>query len=300
MAMQAGMGLSRILLIVGAGYTGSIVLGKGRLSDILAELQSMVKGMEKSGDAGVDSDVAAQVRRLAMEVRQIASSRGQITVLNGGSSLGNASSYLVPLASLGALGYAYMWWQGLSFSDLMYVTKSGMESAVSNLTKHLEHVSEALAKTKKHLTQRLENMDVKLDEQMDMSKVIRNEVSDARGELSNIHGDLGRLETFVTDLSGKLCSMEQKQNLTLAGVEYLCDFAANGTGQARLKNFVKTLPKPKKACSFPALEASNMMGLKQLTDGLSGGIIDAPGNNVTQNGMLGKHLGLNRSASTAV
>jgi hypothetical protein len=35
--------------------------------------------------------------------------------------------------------------QGLKFSDLMYVTKRSMASAVSNLTKHLEQVSEALS-----------------------------------------------------------------------------------------------------------------------------------------------------------
>ena len=35
--------------------------------------------------------------------------------------------------------------QGLSFSDLMYVTKKNMANAVSNLTKHLENVSDALA-----------------------------------------------------------------------------------------------------------------------------------------------------------
>lgn len=35
--------------------------------------------------------------------------------------------------------------QGISFSDLMYVTKRNMANAVSNLTKHLEQVSDALA-----------------------------------------------------------------------------------------------------------------------------------------------------------
>lgn len=35
--------------------------------------------------------------------------------------------------------------QGLKFSDLMYVTKRSMANAVSNLTKHLEQVTEALS-----------------------------------------------------------------------------------------------------------------------------------------------------------
>lgn len=225
MAMQAGMGLSRIILIVGAGYTGTILVKNGKLSDVLGELQNLVKGMEKSGDSEGDTDysdaIATQVRRLAMEVRQLASSR-QITVLNGGSSQSIVPSLVVPAAALGAVGYGYMWWKGLSFSDLMYVTKQNMANAVSNLTNHLNNVSEALAATKRHLTQRIENLDGKLDEQIEVSKLIRNEVNDVRDDLSQIGFDLDELQRMVSGLDGKLLSLEDKQELANAGVMYLC------------------------------------------------------------------------------
>ncbi|KAK8299609.1 hypothetical protein V6Z11_D05G331100 [Gossypium hirsutum] len=78
-------GLSKILILAGAGYTGTVLLKKGKLSDILGELQSLVKGLEKSGEQANDSDaLLAQVRRLSTEIRQLASAR-QITVLNGDS-----------------------------------------------------------------------------------------------------------------------------------------------------------------------------------------------------------------------
>lgn len=38
--------------------------------------------------------------------------------------------------------------QGLSFSDVMYVTKHNMANAVASVSKQLEHVSEALAVSK--------------------------------------------------------------------------------------------------------------------------------------------------------
>ncbi|TYH82631.1 hypothetical protein ES332_D02G074900v1 [Gossypium tomentosum] len=56
MAMQTGVGLSKILILAGAGYTGTVLLKKGKLSDILGELQSLVKGLEKSGEQADDSD----------------------------------------------------------------------------------------------------------------------------------------------------------------------------------------------------------------------------------------------------
>ncbi|KAK4384349.1 hypothetical protein Sango_3069800 [Sesamum angolense] len=159
--------------IVGAGYTGTVLLKNGKLSDVLGELQ---------------------VRRLSMEVQQLASSR-QITVLNGSSGQSNLTSLVVPAAALGSLG---LWIHVVE--DLMYVTKRNMANAVSNLTKHLDHVSEALAATKRHLTQRIENLDGKLDEQVEISKLIRNEVNDVRGDLSQIGFDLDELQRMVSGL----------------------------------------------------------------------------------------------------
>ncbi|KAF8408058.1 hypothetical protein HHK36_007199 [Tetracentron sinense] len=334
MAMQTGIGFSKILILVGAGYTGSIVLKNGRLSDLLADLQSLVKGMEKSEDPSkTDTDyseaIAAQVRRLAMEVRQIASAR-QITVLNGNSSqIGNITSLAMPAAALGALGYGYMWWKGLSFSDLMYVTKRNMATAVSSMTKHLEQVSAALAihgcpilvpekydvifdslesltvvklgmlvfselnqcnqivqampgrygfrrrATKKHLTQRIENLDGKLDEQKEMSKLIKNEVTDVRADLSQIGYDLDSLQRMVSGLDGKICSLEDKQDLANVGVWYLCNFV-DGKNVKMPEILQGQLKPPSRARGFLTFpETPVLKGLKEIADTLMSGKIDS-------------------------
>ncbi|KAI3792300.1 hypothetical protein L2E82_06175 [Cichorium intybus] len=241
MAMQAGIGFSRIIILVGAGYTGTLLIKNGKLSDVLGELQGLVKGYEgKQGD-GAEGDysdaIASQVRRLAMEVRQLASSR-QITVLNGGSG-GNITSLVVPAAALGAVGYGYMWWKGMSFSDLMYVTKSNMANAVSNLTKNLEQVTDALAAAKRHLTQRIENLDGKLDDQVEISKLIKNEVTNVRGDVSQIGYDLDSLNKMISGLNGKIMTLEEKQDMTNLGVWYLCNMAdgnkLSGTAKEQFK-----------------------------------------------------------------
>ncbi|XP_042981171.1 uncharacterized protein LOC122310952 isoform X2 [Carya illinoinensis] len=317
MAMQAGMGLSRILILVGAGYTGTIMLNNGKLSDLLGELQSLVKGTEKSGDhSGGDAEysdaIATQVRRLAMDVRQLASAR-QVTILNGNSGqIGNLTSLVVPAATLGALGYGYMWWKGLKFSDLMYVTKRNMANAVSNLTKHLEHVSEALAfpppllsplfpqvsesfyicsvsyldmATKRHLTQRIANLDDKMEKQNEMSKLIKNDVSEVQKSLSDIGYDLNELQRLVEGLDGKIGTLEDKQDIANLGVLYLCNFVdgKKGVMPEVFKEQLKLTGKSRSLLTYT--ETPSMKGLKEIADSLSGGMDRSASDAIVQDGV---------------
>uniref|UniRef100_A0A804PX83 DUF1664 domain-containing protein n=1 Tax=Zea mays TaxID=4577 RepID=A0A804PX83_MAIZE len=235
MAMvQAGMGLTRVVVLVGAGVAGSVVLRNGRLAEILGELQGILDKGNKGKDGGggdgetdLNEALTSQVRRLAMEIRQLANSQ-PITVLNGGSG---QSGLIVPAATVGALGYGYMWWKGISFSDLMYVTKRNMANAVSSMTKHLEQVQSSLAAAKRHLTQRIEKLDDKLDQQKALSGQIRDDVTDARLKLENIGSEIKNIKELVWGLDGKIDSMEAKQDFSCAGVMYLCQFMEQNGGK---------------------------------------------------------------------
>ncbi|KAE9454003.1 hypothetical protein C3L33_14085, partial [Rhododendron williamsianum] len=261
MALQTGAGLSKIVILVGAGYTSTVLFKNGKLSDVLGELQAVVKGLEKSGIVEGDPDysdaISSQVRRLAAEVRQLASAR-QLVNVHG--CFGQTYNYY------GALGYGFMWWKGLSFSDLMYVTKSNMANAVSNLTKHLEHVSEALSATKRHLTQRIENLDGKLDDQLEISKLIKTEVTDVRDDLSQIGYDLDALQRMVSGLDGKICSLAVKQDLANRGVLYLCNFV--NRVEVEMPEVLQEqfkLSGKSRGC-LTASETSSLKGLKEIAD----------------------------------
>lgn len=227
MATQTGVSASKVLILVSAGLTGSIVLRNGRLSDVLAELQELMKGVNQ-GDGSSPNDIAllqGQIRKLAQEVRDLNLSR-PITILSGNSdSGGSLSSYILPAAAVGAMGYCYMWWKGWSFSDVMFVTKRNMTNAVESMSKQLEQVSSALAATKRHLTQRLENLDGKMDEQVEVSKTIRNEVNDVNADLSQIGFDIESIQQMVAGLEGKIELLDNKQDATNAGIWYLCQIA---------------------------------------------------------------------------
>ncbi|KAI4331029.1 hypothetical protein MLD38_029258 [Melastoma candidum] len=221
MALQAGVSTSKVLVLVGAGLTGSIVLRSGRLSELISQLQEILKGVDDVDIASNKFDsafLAAQIRQLAKEIRELSSSN-PITIYNGGSShAGSFASYLVPATALGVMGYCYMWWKGLSFSDVMFVTKHNMANAVATVSKQLENVSETLAATKRHLSKRLDTLDWKLEEQMDLSNLIANDVSEVNTNLSQIGLEVASIHQIVSGLERKMDLIESNQDSINCGL----------------------------------------------------------------------------------
>ncbi|XP_074558968.1 uncharacterized protein LOC141814910 [Curcuma longa] len=283
MAMQTGMSSSKVLILVGAGLTGSIILRNGRISDVLSDLQGFMKGVNEGDTSNNHYDtalLASQIKHLAQEIRELAISR-PVTIVNGENSTGGLSSYIMPAAAVGTLGYCYMWWKGWSFSDVMFVTKKNMANAVANVSKQLEQVSAALAATKRHLTQRLENLDGKLDEQQEISKCIMNEVSDVKTELSQIGFDIESLQQMLTGLEGKIGHLESKQDVTNAGIYYLCKFVGGVKDGLNVKFFQETAEKLQLPHSSvaPFSPDKSIKGLQFLMENFKDGNADSPKSN---------------------
>ncbi|KAM7275143.1 hypothetical protein ACFE04_017009 [Oxalis oulophora] len=259
MALQAGVQSSKVLILVGAGLTGSIVLRSGRLSELISQLQQLLKGVNDDVHIGshkldtaalaaqrhdripytqinltvdllnslmqCDATCCTQIRQLAQEIKELTLSN-PVTIFNANSSSnGGLASYLVPAAAVGAMGYCYMWWKGLSFSDVLYVTKHNMASAVANVSGQLDNLSQTLASTRKHLVKKLEILDWKLEEQMETTGLIANDVGEINSKLSNIGFDVDVLQQMLTGLEGKIELLESKQGITSHGIWYLCQFA---------------------------------------------------------------------------
>lgn len=228
MALQAGVSTSKVLILVGAGLTGSVVLRSGRLSDLIAQLQELLKGVNDAEVSPHKYDtaiLAAQIRQLAQEIRELAVSR-PVTIFNGSSaSNGSYASYLMPAAALGAMGYCYMWWKGWSLSDVMFVTKHNMANAVATVSKQLENVHEALAATKRHLTKKLENLDWKVEELKETTTLIANDVNEVKSNISQIGFDVESIHLLLSGLEVKVEQLESKQDMTNSGLWYLCQVA---------------------------------------------------------------------------
>ncbi|KAJ4848469.1 hypothetical protein Tsubulata_032228 [Turnera subulata] len=269
MAMQTGVSTSKVIVLVGAGLTGSIILKNGRLSEVIAQLQELLKGV---GDVEVETDkydttvLAAQIRQLAQEIKELTLS-SPVTILNGNSSSnGSLASYLMPAAAVGAMGYCYMWWKGWSFSDVMFVTKKNMANAVATVSKQLEHVSDTVASTKRHLTKRLENLDWKVEEHMETSKLIAKDVDQMRSNLSQIGYDVETIHQMISGLEGKLEVLENKQDVTNSGLWYLCQFAEGIKDDPTTKvNQLGNGTKPASLSSLP-FEERSLKGLQFIAE----------------------------------
>ncbi|CAK8567037.1 unnamed protein product [Lathyrus sativus] len=228
MALQMAPSSSKVLILVGAGLASSVVLNGGQLSAVIAQLQDVLKGVDdqvKISTAGYDTAViAAQVRQLAQEIRELTLSR-PMTIYNESSSRGGLASYLLPAAAIGAVGYCYMRWKDLSFSDVMFATKKNMANAVASVSKQLENVHETLASTKKHLIKRLEGLDLKVEEQNELGQHISNDVNAVKSDLSQIGCDVELIHQMMSGLEEKLKLVEGNQDVTNSGIWYLCKLA---------------------------------------------------------------------------
>uniref|UniRef100_A0A6N2NE78 DUF1664 domain-containing protein n=1 Tax=Salix viminalis TaxID=40686 RepID=A0A6N2NE78_SALVM len=217
MALQAGVSTSKVLILVGAGLTSSIVLKNGRLSELIGQLQEILKGVDQVELAPYKYDsalLAAQIRQLAQEIKELTLSSPATIYNRNYASNGSFSSYLAPAAALGAMGYY-----------VMFVTKKNMANAVATVSKQLENVSETLASTKRHLTKRLENLDWKVEEQIETSKLIASDVDEMKSNLSQIGYDVEAIHQMISGLEGKLEILESKQDTTNSGLWHLCQFA---------------------------------------------------------------------------
>ncbi|MBA0805700.1 hypothetical protein Gohar_005192, partial [Gossypium harknessii] len=157
-----------------------------------------------------------------------------------------------------------MWWKGISFSDLFWVTKRNMALAVENLTKHLDSVSDALSAAKKHLTQRIQNLDDKMETQKEISKSIQESVEEARMDLSNIEYDLDALQRMISGL-----------DLANAGVWYLCNMVGGKKAKMpeALQEQLKLSGKPRSLLMHSGTPTTK--GLKDFVDIFSASMKDS-------------------------
>ncbi|CAI5979888.1 unnamed protein product, partial [Closterium sp. NIES-65] len=249
--------------------------GKGVVSK---HLKSIEDGSDSKRDHTDDVNMALidQVHKLSLQVQQLSTSSRPITVVNappaqerGGSIVG----YVIPVAVIGAAGYGVMWWKGWRVSDLMYVTRRGMDQAVKLMGAKVTELQTALDTAKKQLAGRLEGVSKSVAEGLKMQAIIKKDVIEVKGVVTSVSRDLDNMHGLVEGMDTKLASLEQKQDIATRGVLLLCSFVSRGLqgnpgNQELLKGLADmsqmAVPQLAAGKGAPAGGAVGLSGLKEL------------------------------------
>ncbi|KAK1279995.1 hypothetical protein QJS04_geneDACA004922 [Acorus gramineus] len=271
MAAQSGIGVTRALLLLGLSASYPFLAKNGKISEILNDLQEKLNSGDVFGD--VHEDLNKMVRLLATEVQNMVCTRSISILKTNSANGGSFNGVTLPAVTLGLCGGGFMWWKGLSFSDIMYVTKHNMEGAVSRMKKNLEAVSSSLSSVRNHLTQQIQNLDDKVEEQKEISKEIRNELSITNSEIVQVECKLGDLQKLLYGLQGEIRDQKRLQGFACTGVQFLCESVGAQTG--RMPDSLQDMSKTPNKCGY-FLEDKSLKGLLRLTDMMESGITDPP------------------------
>lgn len=226
---------SKVLILIGAGVTGTYIVNNTHLSELLSDLTKVFSKHLKDSNDGAGGDVdgnaaalSAQVRRLTQELKYLSSMQSRPIVVNSSSDTRSVFSTLLPVAGLGALGYAYMKWKGISFGDLMYVTRRGMNMAVDNFNKQMEGLTTALANAKKQLSLRLDSVSKTVNETAALTGIVKDELLETKSHLGLVGDNVGLLQNDMVDVKESLSSLESKQDFANQGIVLLCRFVVDG------------------------------------------------------------------------
>lgn len=227
--MQASLGATRFVILVGAGLAGSVLIKNNKLGDFLGDLSRVLSKHFKEGENGdgraSDAALHLQVRKLTQELRNLASSSGTVTVVQTGSGSGiSITSFILPAAMVGAASYGYIWWKGFSFSDIMYVTRKSMNNAVAGVGKQLEHVSAALSSTRKHMNQRLDDVSNKLNDSVVITGLIKDQVEEVKGTVERSIYEIENVNRKMEGLGLKIDEVQESQNFANQGIYLLIEW----------------------------------------------------------------------------
>ncbi|CAI5493105.1 unnamed protein product, partial [Closterium sp. Naga37s-1] len=219
---------------------GVSILGPAKFADLLRDITRVVSKHLKSIEDGSDSKrdhtddvnmaLIDQVHKLSLQVQQLSTSSRPITVVNAppAQQQGSIVGYVIPVAVIGAAGYGVMWWKGWRVSDLMYVTRRGMDQAVKLMGAKVTELQTALDTAKKQLAGRLEGVSKSVAEGLKMQAVIKKDVIEVKGVVTSVSRDLDNMHGLVEGMDTKLASLEQKQDIATRGVLLLCSFVSRG------------------------------------------------------------------------
>ncbi|XP_043704607.1 uncharacterized protein LOC122654546 isoform X2 [Telopea speciosissima] len=221
--------LGKLTILVGAGILGSVLAKEGHMSNVSDFLSGAFKIVVKqiqrddsTPSAKPPNDaLLAQVNSLRQELQLLASNRS-VMIITGGRS--GAGTYGVPVVIVFGVGYGYIWWKGWKLSDMMFATRRGLSEARTAVASQLDQLSSSISQAKRFLSTRIDRVDIRLDECIEITAATKEEISKVRGDTESIGIDVESVHRAVQTLETRIVKISGKQDLTNEGVQKLCAF----------------------------------------------------------------------------
>ncbi|KAM0928330.1 hypothetical protein ACQ4PT_002418 [Festuca glaucescens] len=227
------MVLGPIAFVLGSGFLWNHIKPDSTknvpiIGDALSAAANFAKvvgkdGKDTSSSSSSGDQLMSQVSSLREELRRALRERDDdVTIIDNRSGAGAYTVTAVVVAGL--VSYAYIRWKGWKISDIMWVTKRGLNDACSVVGNQLNEVSDTVHVTKKHLAGRIDRVDATLDETQEIIEGTRDEVSIIHVNLSSFQKELQEVNRTVEIWGSRLCSIEDTQDRTVRATEALVGF----------------------------------------------------------------------------
>ncbi|XP_043704609.1 uncharacterized protein LOC122654546 isoform X4 [Telopea speciosissima] len=265
--------LGKLTILVGAGILGSVLAKEGHMSNVSDFLSGAFKIVVKqiqrddsTPSAKPPNDaLLAQVNSLRQELQLLASNRS-VMIITGGRS--GAGTYGVPVVIVFGVGYGYIWWKGWKLSDMMFATRRGLSEARTAVASQLDQLSSSISQAKRFLSTRIDRVDIRLDECIEITAATKEEISKVRGDTESIGIDVESVHRAVQTLETRIVKISGKQDLTNEGVQKLCAFVWD-LEQNRMPERIEA---SQSSSSRPALDLPQTTPISRVSRPLQGAV----------------------------
>eukprot|EP00884_Botryococcus_braunii_P017000 jgi/Botrbrau1/3984/Bobra.0365s0056.1 len=215
-------------MVKGGGVLGALLGAGGTAAyyngiDVTAALRGILNAQPTlpAWNLGQNTDLD-QLRRLVEQLaRDVNTPRGGVTIVQ--QPHGRGTGFVLYAVAVAGAGVLYLRiWRGWKFTDMMYVTRSSLNSSLGRVTAGVEGLSQRLQNVKAFLQQQVEAVSKKQDETIAAQQVMQRKLETVGTDVEGAREQVAGVHASVMELEGTLGELNQQQLVANDGIYLLC------------------------------------------------------------------------------
>ncbi|KMZ58125.1 hypothetical protein ZOSMA_7G01560 [Zostera marina] len=221
----------KLTVLVGAGVAGSILATDGWLSNVPHFISGAFKFFgkhiqeDKSRSSTAKNTVddyylMSQVNSLREQLQSLQSSR-PVTIISESYGVSTVTVVII----LGTVGSCLWWWKGWKISDMAFVSQGSFNVSRNKIASQIDSVSSSVSSTKRHLSSKIDHVECTLNDCLDLTAAIKEEVSELCGDVSGVSEKYELVYRTCQVLESRIDQYGSNQGITAKGIYALCQSA---------------------------------------------------------------------------